>query len=99
MNTVQIERFASYVRERTTKSNDPHQRTKRWRLAAGMLLVVLVRASSPNHAQQSGMKFVLVDGDRVVFYGDSITNQKLYTTDIEEFVLTRFPQWRVSFFH
>ena len=41
--------------------------------------------------------FALLDGDRVVFYGDSITEQKLYTTDIEEYVLTRFPNFNIRF--
>lgn len=43
--------------------------------------------------------FSLKNGDRVVFYGDSITEQREYTEDIEEFVLTRFPTWKVSFFN
>src|SRR5258708_3223365 len=43
--------------------------------------------------------FYLKDGDRVVFYGDSITDQRLYTTFTESFVLTRFPRMRVSFVH
>jgi lysophospholipase L1-like esterase len=43
--------------------------------------------------------FYLKDGDRVVFYGDSITDQRLYTTFTETFVLTRFPQMRVEFIH
>jgi len=46
---------------------------------------------------QSG--FYLKDGDRVVFYGDSITDQRLYTTFIETYVLTRFPQLKVTFVH
>lgn len=33
--------------------------------------------------------FDLHDGDRVVFYGDSITDQRLYTTFIETYVITR----------
>ena len=41
--------------------------------------------------------FALKDGDRVVFYGDSITEQRLYTSDVEEFVLTRFPESKISF--
>ena len=41
--------------------------------------------------------FALHDGDRVTFYGDSITNQREYTEDVEEYVLTRFPSWKVSF--
>jgi len=43
--------------------------------------------------------FYLKDGDRVVFYGDSITDQRLYTTFVETFVLTRFPQMKVAFTH
>jgi lysophospholipase L1-like esterase len=44
-------------------------------------------------------RFALRDGDRVVFYGDSITDQRLYTTFVEEYVVTRFPQMRVQFVH
>ncbi len=43
--------------------------------------------------------FYLKDGDRVVFYGDSITEQRLYTTYVETYVVTRFPQLNVSFVH
>jgi lysophospholipase L1-like esterase len=43
--------------------------------------------------------FYLKDGDRVVFYGDSITEQRLYTTYVESYVVTRFPQLNVSFVH
>ena len=53
------------------------------------------RAQQPANASD----FAIVDGDRVVFYGDSITEQRLYTTDIETFILTRFPSRKVSFFH
>jgi lysophospholipase L1-like esterase len=43
--------------------------------------------------------FYLKSGDRVVFYGDSITDQRLYTTFAETFVLTRFPTLDVTFTH
>jgi lysophospholipase L1-like esterase len=43
--------------------------------------------------------FYLKDGDRVVFYGDSITEQRLYTTYAETYVVTRFPQLNVRFVH
>jgi len=43
--------------------------------------------------------FYLKDGDRVVFYGDSITEQRLYTTYVETYVVTRLPQLNVSFVH
>ncbi|MFL6215944.1 MAG: SGNH/GDSL hydrolase family protein [Blastocatellia bacterium] len=41
--------------------------------------------------------FALKDGDRVLFYGDSITEQRLYTTYVEHYVLTRYPERRVAF--
>src|SRR5436853_2204656 len=43
--------------------------------------------------------FALKDGDRVVFYGDSITDQRLYTTFAETFAVTRFPKMNVRFVH
>src|SRR5436190_15562388 len=53
------------------------------------LMALQVRAES----------FALKEGDRVVFYGDSITDQRLYTTFTETYVLTRFPKLDVSFVH
>ncbi|MGA9772319.1 MAG: SGNH/GDSL hydrolase family protein [Blastocatellia bacterium] len=41
--------------------------------------------------------FYIKDGDRVVFYGDSITEQNLYTAFVETYILTRFPRLSVSF--
>jgi lysophospholipase L1-like esterase len=43
--------------------------------------------------------FYLKDKDTVVFYGDSITDQRLYTVATEAFVLTRFQQLHVKFVH
>ena len=43
--------------------------------------------------------FYLKDKDTVVFYGDSITDQRLYTVATEAFVLTRFPKLNVRFVH
>ena len=42
--------------------------------------------------------FALHNGDRVVFYGDSITEQRHYTTFAEAFVRTRYPNLDVRFF-
>ena len=41
--------------------------------------------------------FALHDGDRVVFYGDSITQAGGYGDLVEAYVVTRFPGWQVSF--
>src|SRR6266851_1263081 len=43
--------------------------------------------------------FALRDGDRVVFFGDSITDQRLYTTFAETYVVTRFPKLNIAFVH
>jgi lysophospholipase L1-like esterase len=43
--------------------------------------------------------FYLKSGDCVVFYGDSITDQRLYTTFAETFVVTRFPKLEATFVH
>lgn len=43
--------------------------------------------------------FFLKDGDTVVFYGDSITDQRLYTIFTEAYVLTRFPKLNIRFVH
>jgi len=44
-------------------------------------------------------EFSLKDGDTVVFYGDSITDQRLYTTFVETFAVTRYPRMHVKFVH
>ena len=43
--------------------------------------------------------FALRDGDRVVFYGDSITQEGGYARLVEEYVRTRFPAWDVRFYN
>ena len=50
-------------------------------------------------AGSAAQTFALHDGDRVVFYGDSITDQRLYTTFAETYVVTRFPKLDVTFVH
>ncbi|MGA2257929.1 MAG: SGNH/GDSL hydrolase family protein, partial [Thermoguttaceae bacterium] len=62
-----------------------------------MLASCLVWAVLVTCACAKDVGFFLHDGDRVVFLGDSITEQKLYTTYIEAYVLTRFPQEKFTF--
>jgi lysophospholipase L1-like esterase len=56
------------------------------------LLVLCVSAFAQN-------AFHLKSGDTVVFYGDSITEQRLYTTFVETYAVTRFPKMNVTFVH
>jgi len=50
-------------------------------------------------AGSSADEFYIRNNDRVVFYGDSITEQRLYTTFVETYVVTRFPKMPVNFVH
>jgi len=68
---------------------------KVWRRSAWLCLLLLC-LSSAVRAQDT---FYLKNGDRVVFYGDSITDQRLYTTFVETYIVTRFPKLNVSFVH
>src|SRR3954470_15933888 len=57
------------------------------------LVLAIVFSSSIGRAAD----FLIHDGDRVVFLGDSITEQRLYTTYIEGYALSRHPDWKLSF--
>lgn len=54
---------------------------------------------APAMAQSSDNFFALKNGDRVVFYGDSITAQRLYTRFAEEFIVSRYPALHISFYN
>ncbi|HXG94684.1 MAG TPA: SGNH/GDSL hydrolase family protein [Blastocatellia bacterium] len=56
--------------------------------------------AEPSHSLRAARQiddFAIKDGDRIVFYGDSITEQRLYTTYVEHYVLTHYPDRRVTF--
>ena len=61
--------------------------------AAAAFGVLLLGTPAPGFSQELGLR----DGDRVVFYGDSITEDGRYARAVEEYVATRFPEWTVSF--
>jgi lysophospholipase L1-like esterase len=62
-------------------------------------LVSLLLLLMTSMAMGQEKPFYLKAGDRVVFYGDSITDQRLYTTFTETFIVTRLPQLPVTFVH
>ena len=64
-----------------------------WRLAVIALLVLAMGRTL--HA--ASRQFYLKPGDRVLFYGDSITAQGFYPADVELYVRTRFPNLHVRF--
>ena len=59
------------------------------------LIFTAVAIVSAAHAQSQG--FYLKDGDCLLFYGDSITQQRFYTNFVETYVLTRWPEMKVTF--
>ena len=68
---------------------------KRW----FQLVVFAGMAWAASWGRAAAEEFALRDSDCVVFYGDSITDQRLYTTFTETFVLTRFPKLKIDFVH
>ncbi|HEY3281748.1 MAG TPA: SGNH/GDSL hydrolase family protein [Armatimonadota bacterium] len=62
-------------------------------VGAGLLFLLLLAPG----ARADQAPFPFRDGDRVVFLGDSITEQRLYTTFLETYLLTRFPNWKLRF--
>ncbi len=61
------------------------------RLAAAVALIVGAAISA------SAQDFFFKPKDRIVFLGDSITEQYQYSTDIELYLTTRFPEWDLTF--
>jgi lysophospholipase L1-like esterase len=64
-----------------------------------LFLLVASALLANNWARSQDSHFALHDGDHVVFYGDSITAQRLYTRFVEDMVLTRYPSLHVTFFN
>lgn len=64
----------------------------KWSLVLGLFAASLAQivSAAPPH-------FYLHNGDRVLFYGDSITEQRYYPVAIETYVRTRFPNLQVKF--
>jgi lysophospholipase L1-like esterase len=60
-----------------------------------LISVLALTATLALPAQQLALK----DGDRVAFYGDSITAQRYYPRYVEDFLLTRYPRMQVAFFN
>ncbi len=61
------------------------------------LMLVLLGTMFAPAARAVTKKFFLKNGDRVCFYGDSITEQRFYPADVQTYVLTRFPKLHVRF--
>ena len=67
-------------------------KARNWLIIGCTLITLQIHSAEKN-------TFYLKDGDKVVFYGDSITDQRLYTVFTETYVVTRFPKMDVDFIH
>src|SRR5579859_5515855 len=76
--------------------SSPNASIPHWKRTAGRLALALAAALAALPAVRAD-DFFIHDGDRVVFLGDSITEQRLYTTYIEAYALTRHPKWNLWF--
>jgi lysophospholipase L1-like esterase len=63
------------------------------------LAVCFVCIALASSALAADTAFFFHGGDRVVFLGDSITEQRLYTTYVEAYTVTRFPKQRFNFWN
>lgn len=61
----------------------------------GLSLALLL----PQAVRAQPAPLALHAGDRVVFYGDSITAQRRYTRFVEDFIVSRYPQMRIDFYN
>lgn len=66
------------------------------KLSTLKLISIALVAFAPFASALAG-DFFIRNGDRVVFLGDSITEQRLYTTYVEAYALTRHPDWKLTF--
>jgi lysophospholipase L1-like esterase len=68
-----------------------HPALPRWHAAAllGLLVLGSLARAEP----------VLKAGDRVVLYGDSITEQRQYTRFIQQYIQCRYPELKVNFYN
>ena len=64
---------------------------------AFLLTALFAGATTTLIPHAAAADFAIHDGDKVVLLGDSITEQRLYTTVIEAYTLARFPQWHLTF--
>lgn len=82
----------------------PHSKISK-RLIAFFALLMLLQSAQVLQAQEAQQqtykaplsKFDLKSGDSIVFLGDSITHQCLYTQYVEDFFYTRYPKMRLKF--
>jgi len=78
------------------KNSERHHPEMNMKLFAATVVILFLSVQAALAAEKPA--FWLKDGDTVVFYGDSITEQTLYDQWVELYTVTRFPKMRVHFY-
>jgi lysophospholipase L1-like esterase len=84
---------------RFSSLNLPSRRRAASAFAAATLTLASTAAFAQTASRTAADNFALKNGDRVVFYGDSITDQRMYTVLTEQYIVTRFPNRDIKFVH
>jgi lysophospholipase L1-like esterase len=87
--------YHTLIFEAENETPDDSEILMRFTVCLGILTILGASAAG---AQQPLSDFQLKQSDRVAFYGDSITEQREYSADVEEYVVTRFPGLDIKFF-
>jgi lysophospholipase L1-like esterase len=69
------------------------------RVALALLAGVLVLVAPPDRAARADTGPLIRHGDRVVFVGDEVTDQRLYTRFVQQFFYCRYPEADVRWFN
>lgn len=69
------------------------------KLTASLLTLAALTLAAPLRAAEAPAAdaFFFRDGDRAMILGDSITEGRTYSTLMESYVLSRFPNWNITF--
>ena len=67
------------------------------RVSAALVATLVLLSTAHGTAAEPAENFFFKKGDRIVFLGDSITEQYQYSTYIELYLTTRFPKWELTF--
>jgi lysophospholipase L1-like esterase len=73
----------------------PKMRIARRIVSALFLSLAVIGTARADDLKSPLAKVDLKDGDGIVFFGDSITHQRLYTQYLEDYFYTRFPNIRL----
>ena len=67
------------------------------RVSAALVATLVLLSTAHGTAAEPAENFFFKKGDRIVFLGDSITEQYQYSSYIELYLTTRFPKWNLTF--